>query len=1256
MSTVLQIDETAGIQYVQGSLITNDVLFASLPSDFNTVLAAITAAGTGTGQTAIGAAVSGAAAASPTGANALTFGPNVTDVGFVLTGGDGADSLLTTTGGRKIFLYVSATDNNIVLAREGTSAGLADASGKLAFAVYLDTGTAAAGDAGATGAKVWVAQYEALNHPLGGAANPNDIVYLSGVLNYQVNSLQSFSLANAPSGQNLFLMFGHAADAATPGDDVALVVTAADAAAGGTVNTSQGGTDATIGTDKQMIDPSHGLIFTFVTNSDPAYTVPNLTHAEATTAADIQFGGLAAAAMASFVVSQTQPNGQTSTVKISAFNTALETGAAYITGLTGDTSVAISTVTIRNAAGTVLETFGISGTGAADSANLSITMVAGVATIIGVKADYHVEYTTSGMHNRVEIDNAGTGAANNAKFDIGNFQLSTGSNNKTPLADIGFVDDAPLASAALGAGAVAHDETTGNQADANDTSLAAVAALFGGVTTTSTQMAAGYAQGSASVIDASASVAGVDGLASSVYSLGVSAAGVDSGLDTTAGASILLYKEGNLVVGRISGGADSGKAAFAVAIDASTGVLSMAQYNAIQHPTGGAASPDEALSIANTALVATVVLTDGDGDTSTASAAIGARVSIQDDAPVANAALGAGAVAHDETAGNQADANDTSLAAVAALFGAVTTTSTQMAAGYAKGSASVIDSSASVAGVDGLASSVYSLGVTAAGVDSGLDTTAGASILLYKEGNLVVGRISGGADSGKAAFAVAIDASTGVLSMAQYNAIKHPTGGAASPDESLSIASNALMATVTLTDGDGDTNSASVDIGSRVSIQDDAPSLAFGNVIGTGVLDPQFGYWSSASGVDKLGASGLDIALNGFSLVRPDGTTVAGAGATFGELTGSPDGSGNYLFSGALTGDFDNNAATANTVEHFTLTAYANGSYAIDLVEGFMSTVTESTKNGTLDAGGPDPVRTLTIGSDSVVFFAAKPLATVADLFTGVGVGVSDPTEAQLQGPPLASYIDGTKALNVSSSGIGNKNNNLQGDGTTAISTGDESFVANPGTQFTSAKVFVDNAVTGYNFTGGEQLYYRLLFADGSESGQVLVDKNVATTGHLPESFTVDGGGKLIDAIQLTMASGTVKIPEIQFITQINNLANGIKLDFTATLTDGDGDTASSSFITNLSANRLGTFDYILNGIGGKADAFDIDLAPAESKYQVNGFELGTDKLVLLGANSYTLDTSTADTKVDILEAGGQHTFVTIVGVHITGGDIATLV
>ena len=352
-------------------------------------------------------------------------------------------------------------------------------------------------------------------------------------------------------------------------------------------------------------------------------------------------------------------------------------------------------------------------------------------------------------------------------------------------------------------------------------------------------MTAGFAQGDASVIDSSASAGGADGLASTVYSLAVSAAGVDSGLDTVGGQNILLYKEGDLVVGRISGGADDGEAAFAVAINSSTGVLSVAQYNAIKHPTGGANSPDESLSIANAALLA-VATVDRRGHRHQRRVRCHRRRRFLPGRR-ADRLGGRWAPARSRTTRRralQADANDTTDAGVVALFAGVTTLSTQMTAGYAQGDASVIDSSASTGGADGLASTSYSLAVSAAGVDSGLDTVGGQNILLYKEGDLVVGRISGGADDGEAAFAVAINSSTGVLSVAQYNAIKHPT---TDPDESLSIANAALLAVTTVTDGDTDTDTESVGIGAAVSFQDDGPTAAAALGAGTVAHDETAG-------------------------------------------------------------------------------------------------------------------------------------------------------------------------------------------------------------------------------------------------------------------------------------------------------------------------------------------------------------------------------------------------------------------------------
>jgi hypothetical protein len=466
---------------------------------------------------------------------------------------------------------------------------------------------------------------------------------------------------------------------------------------------------------------------------------------------------------------------------------------------------------------------------------------------------------------------------------------------------------------------------------------------------------------------------------------------------------------------------------------------------------------------------------------------------------------------------------------------------------------------------------------------------------------------------------------------------------------------------VTVKDGDGDTNSASVSVGNQVRILDDGPALAFGNLIGTGTLNPQLGTWSMAPGVDGLGANGLDIAMTAFQLVKPDNTVVNGTSFTFSETAPSPDANGNYHFTGSMTGDLDNNAATPDITEHFTMTAFANGTYNIDLVEGFMSTTTESTANGSLGAGGPDAVQTLTVGSDHIVFFSAKPLDTASDIVTsGIQSGASDFTEAQLEAAHPA-IIDFTKAMNVSTSGIGDQNNNLQGDSTAAISSGDEAFVANPGTQFTSAKVFIDNSVTGYDFSGGERLYYRIFYIDGTFSDQVLVSQNLglANKGQ-PTSFTIDGGGKAMDAIELTMATGVVKIPQIQFITQTNNLADGLKLSFTASIADGDGDSASSAFVANLSANALtSAFDYVLNGTADALDWFNLDLTQSQTKYQVNGFDTGAtrDKLVLLGdaAATFSIDNSGADSVVTVHETGGQTTTVSVVGVDLLNTDIALM-
>jgi hypothetical protein len=389
------VDETSGTQNADtGSAGNNDITGGAgiLPDDFDAALFNLGLTIDATSSVA----VSGANADNSTGTAMITGLPaDLTDVSFTDVNGaplNGTDSGLTLTDGTAILLYTYAGDNNVLV---GKTAG-----GTIAFVAYLDTQTAAAGDAGASSAKVWMVQFEPLFNPV--ATNPDDPVSPDNVIYVSVSSLNTFSLEGAPSGQNLFLMYGESDD----GDDsngleVALVVTAANAATGGTVNTGQAGGGTTIGNFNQMLDPGEGLTFTFVTNANPDFTVglvdPKLDQTEADSEGNILFEGIKDATAASFKIVQTQPASKAGTITFEAFTTDAEPGAGnFISGYGDDAHVDILTVVVKNAAGTVIET-----NGDTDNDGLTITLdpTVGIATIVGVKAGYTIEYTTDGVHN-----------------------------------------------------------------------------------------------------------------------------------------------------------------------------------------------------------------------------------------------------------------------------------------------------------------------------------------------------------------------------------------------------------------------------------------------------------------------------------------------------------------------------------------------------------------------------------------------------------------------------------------------------------------------------------------------------------------------------------------------------------------------------------------------------------------------------------------------------------------------------------------
>ncbi|WP_137896124.1 hypothetical protein [Ramlibacter sp. 2FC] len=444
MSTLI-IDETSGLQNQStGETANNDIGTASdatglttllnLVPEFDAVLASELAT---IGSAGVQVALSGATSASSTGTNVFTFSAGVLDVGFTLVGGNGVNSGLETLDGTDIFLYVSTFDNNVLVGRKGGP------TGDVVFAAYLDTQTVAVGDAGATGAKVWLVQYEPLKHPVAGetAAAYDDAVSPLDVIRVTVSLLTQFSLEGAPSGQNLFLMYGQAGDGiasnGTGDDAVALVVTAKNAASGGTVNTGQGGGGTTIGSNNQMIDPGEGMVFTFVTDAKSDFTVPNLSQTEADVEGNIQFVGVKSSDTASFKVVQTQPSSKSCTVTITAFTTDAEPGAGqFISGYGDDTLVPITSVVVTDANGDPVS-------------GVTISITGGVATLVGVKSGYTIEYTAVG-HNRVQIDNTGTAnTKTGADFDIGDFSIPLPATQTLNFEALVFEDDGPALAAAV---------------------------------------------------------------------------------------------------------------------------------------------------------------------------------------------------------------------------------------------------------------------------------------------------------------------------------------------------------------------------------------------------------------------------------------------------------------------------------------------------------------------------------------------------------------------------------------------------------------------------------------------------------------------------------------------------------------------------------------------------------------------------------------------------------------------------------------
>lgn len=279
---------------------------------------------------------------------------------FPVDGGSdpGIGSGLTTADGDAIYLFQDPTGQFIV-GRE--------ADGTLAFLLHLDIND------DFSGARIWTVLFQPLGQP--DITDPDDSVDLDDIVFVTADESESFSAANAPAGNNLFITFANqdgTIGVVATGETPANQSTGAQISSGETVNTSSFDV-TTFGNSKQMIDPTSALVFTFVRDPLSDFTTPLLDQGEADIEEEIQFsGGAFDASSAAFQIVQLQ-GGKTTSATVTAYddddigivsshpagggtfdaNTVVAAGAYTITDASGSFSLTTSETTLGSLIGAI---------------------------------------------------------------------------------------------------------------------------------------------------------------------------------------------------------------------------------------------------------------------------------------------------------------------------------------------------------------------------------------------------------------------------------------------------------------------------------------------------------------------------------------------------------------------------------------------------------------------------------------------------------------------------------------------------------------------------------------------------------------------------------------------------------------------------------------------------------------------------------------------------------------------------------------
>ncbi|TJV69380.1 MAG: hypothetical protein E5X76_25510 [Mesorhizobium sp.] len=728
-------------------------------------------------------------------------------------------------------------------------------------------------------ASIEMVTFEAIAHP--DSTNSDDSIDWTNLLNVSTTGSVSFNFDGLASGNNLFVAVGTSgAGMVVSGIHPVIKADGTLDNSGDNIKTSQGGIGATIGVNNQMFDPGETAVFSFVKGQAPG-TYNDLDNMNYNDFIDVKD--------ATLFISQTEGSpGTNFTVKIGAFSaggasTNPESGRSYL-----DNNLA-SGANLGNDAGQSALT---------DDTAVAIVRVVikdgngqlvTDTTVTNGFVTFNADGTITAQHLNDAYtvqwftDNSGTQAIETfnrfqATAVVGKF-------------DVGRVDLSQGVTVTQSVGDKLHTDDDGPHISTTGTEPTLTVDETVLATNDTKSFAANFSSGY-----------GTDGAGTLTYALSI-AAGSTGLVDTATGQAVVLSVNGSGVVeGRT---ATSNDLVFTVSVS-STGSVTLDQIRAVVH--SDTTNDDDSKTLAADNLIQlTATITDKDGDHQSATLNIGQNLNFKDDGPSISTTGTEPTLTVDETV---LATNDTK--SFAANF-------------------------SSAFGADGAGTLTYALSVTA-GSTGLVDTATGQAVVLSVNASGVVeGRT---ATSNDLVFTVSVS-STGSVTLDQIRAVVH--SDSTNDDDSKTLAAdNLIQLTATVTDKDGDHQSATLNIGQNLNFKDDGPSISTTGTEPTLTVDETVlatndtksfaANFSSAFGAD--GAGTLTYALS----------VTAGSTGLVDTATGQA-----VVLSVNGSGVVEGRTVTSNDLV-FTVSVSGTGSVTLDQIRAVVHPTTDPDESKTLAA------------------------------------------------------------------------------------------------------------------------------------------------------------------------------------------------------------------------------------------------------------------------------------------------------------------